>query len=120
MCCTLDLRIDRYCFCSSFTLQSLYIGRGVVIMAKTSTVQARIEPQLKQKADAILQALGINATTAITLFYTQMVRQSGMPIELKVLNDDVVAAMQELKDPSYRESAPKFKSVKSLMADLNS
>ncbi len=89
-------------------------------MAKTATVQARIEPQLKQKADAILESLGINATTAITLFYTQMVRQRGIPIELKAPNEETIAAMRELKDPKFREATSKFDSVESLMTDLNS
>ena len=42
-------------------------------MTKSAVVQARIEPGLKKEADAILAAIGMNATTAITLFYTQMV-----------------------------------------------
>ena len=82
--------------------------------------QARMTPQLKLEADAILAALGINATTAITLFYTQMVRQGGIPIELKVPKADVLAAMRELKDPDYRAKARKFDSVADVMADLKS
>ena len=89
-------------------------------MTKTVTVQARMTPQLKLEADAILAALGINATTAITLFYTQMVRQGGIPIELKVPKADILAAMRELKDPVYRAKARKFDSVADVMADLKS
>ena len=89
-------------------------------MSKTVTVQARMKPQLKQEADAILAGLGINATTAITLFYTQMVRQGGIPIELKVPTAETLAAMRELKDPAYRESTRKFDCVAELMADLKS
>ena len=89
-------------------------------MTKTVTVQARMTPQLKLEADAILAALGINATTAITLFYTQMVRQGGIPIELNVPKADVLAAMRELKDPDYRAKARKFGSVADVMADLKS
>ena len=89
-------------------------------MTKTVTVQARMTPQLKLEADAIMAALGINATTAITLFYTQMVRQGGIPIELNVPKADVLAAMRELKDPDYRAKARKFDSVADVMADLKS
>jgi DNA-damage-inducible protein J len=89
-------------------------------MSKSVTVQARMEPELKEKADAILASLGINATTAITLFYTQVVRHRGIPLELKVPNEETVAAMRELKDPAYRKSAKKFGSVTDLMADLDS
>jgi DNA-damage-inducible protein J len=89
-------------------------------MSKTVTVQARMEPKLKNQADKILASLGINATTAITLFYTQMVRQKGIPIELKVPNDETLAAMEELADPDYRMKTTKFKSVEALFEDLKS
>jgi DNA-damage-inducible protein J len=89
-------------------------------MTKTVTVQARMEPKLKKQADKVLASLGINATTAITLFYTQMVRQRGIPLELKVPNDETVAAIQELQDPDYRATAKKFKSVNELFDDLDS
>ncbi len=89
-------------------------------MSKTVTVQARIEPKLKKQADKIMATLGINATTAITMFYTQMVRQRGLPLDLKLPNDETLAAMRELQDPAYRAKAKKFKSVDDLIADLNS
>jgi DNA-damage-inducible protein J len=89
-------------------------------MSKTVTVQARMEPKLKKQADEILAGLGINATTAITLFYTQMVRQRGIPVELKVPNEQTLAAMQELQDPHFRATAKKYKTVNELFADLDS
>lgn len=89
-------------------------------MTKTVTVQARMEPKLKEQADAILASLGMNATTAITLFYTQMVRHRGIPLELKVPNEELLAAIAEAKDPEFRKNAKRFGSVEELMADLNS
>ena len=89
-------------------------------MSKTVTVQARMEPKLKKQADKILASMGINATTAITLFYTQMVRQRGIPLELKVPNDETLEAMRELQDPQFRAKAKKFKTVDELIAELNS
>jgi DNA-damage-inducible protein J len=89
-------------------------------MSKSVTVQARMEPELKEKADAILASLGINATTAITLFYTQVVRHRGIPLELKIPNDETVAAMRELKDPAFRKRTKKFATVDEVIADLKS
>lgn len=37
-------------------------------MPKSASVHARIEPELKEAAEAILKELGLNATQAITLF----------------------------------------------------
>lgn len=89
-------------------------------MSKSATVQARMEPELKEKADAILSALGINASTAITLFYSQIVRHGGIPLELKAPNAETVAAIRELKDPAFRKSAKRYRSAKELFADIDS
>ncbi len=87
-------------------------------MTKTVTVQARMEPKLKEQADAILAALGMNATTAITLFYKQVVRQRGLPFELKLPNEDTLAAIEELNDPARRAKLASYTSVEDLMKAL--
>jgi len=88
-------------------------------MAKSATIQARIEPALKAEVDAILAALGVNASTAIALYYSQIVRQRGIPIELKVPNEETVAAMRELKDPDFIRTARRYKSAGELVADID-
>ena len=40
---------------------------------KSSNVAARVEPELKEQAEAILSNLGIPASTAINMFYRQIV-----------------------------------------------
>jgi addiction module RelB/DinJ family antitoxin len=46
-------------------------------MAKSSTIRARIEPDLKVKAEHIFQQLGLTTTQAITLFYKQVELKKG-------------------------------------------
>ncbi|NJM30634.1 MAG: type II toxin-antitoxin system RelB/DinJ family antitoxin [Rhizobiales bacterium] len=89
-------------------------------MSKSATVQARMKPELKRQADAILEKLGINASTAISLYYSQIIRHRGIPLELKVPNEGTRGAIRELKDPAYRRKAKKFTSVRALMDDLKS
>ncbi len=55
-------------------------------MAKTATIRARIEPQLKSEAEEILGHLGLTATQAISLFYRQLVLQRRLPFELVLPN----------------------------------
>jgi len=55
-------------------------------MAKTATIRARIEPQLKSEAENILDQLGLTATQAITLFFRQLVLQRRLPFELVLPN----------------------------------
>ena len=53
-------------------------------MAKTANLYARIEPELKEQAEAILSALGIPVSNAINMFYKHIILQRGIPFELKL------------------------------------
>ena len=53
-------------------------------MAKSANLYARIEPEVKEQAEAILSALGIPASNAITMFYKQVIVQRGLPFEVKL------------------------------------
>ncbi len=89
-------------------------------MTKSAIVQARMEPNLKQEADAILATIGLNATTAITLFYTQIVNQHGLPLDLKVPNAGLKKAMCEAHDPEFLKNAKTYNSAKELFDDIDS
>ena len=64
-------------------------------MAKTETIRARVEPELKREAEAVLKALGLNASEAITLFYRQVALRRGLPFEIKLPNETTRAAMRD-------------------------
>ena len=51
---------------------------------KTANLYARIEPDLKEQAENILNSLGIPTSNAITMFYRQIVLQRGLPFEVKL------------------------------------
>ena len=53
-------------------------------MANTSAVYARIDTNLKDNAESILSQLGISTSSAIQMFYSQIVLKKGMPFELKL------------------------------------
>ena len=55
-------------------------------MNKTATIQARIDPGLKQKAQKILNKLNITMSEAISLFLTQVSLNKGIPFEIKIPN----------------------------------
>jgi DNA-damage-inducible protein J len=55
-------------------------------MGKTSTIRARIEPELKSKAEHIFKELGLTTTQAITLFYKQVELNKGLPFEVAIPN----------------------------------
>ena len=66
-------------------------------MAKTSNLYVRIEPELKEQAENILAALGIPASSAINMFYKQIILQRGMPFDLRLPAENVpnINAMTE-------------------------
>ena len=44
----------------------------------------RIEPEVKKEATVILDELGLSMSTAVTAFLKALVREGGMPFEMKV------------------------------------
>ena len=53
-------------------------------MAKSENLYIRIEPSVKEQAERILSALGITTSSAITMFYKQIILQRGIPFEVKL------------------------------------
>lgn len=53
-------------------------------MAKSANLYARIEPEIKEQAESILNELGIPASNAINMFYKQIILQRGLPFEVKL------------------------------------
>lgn len=56
-------------------------------MSKSSTIRARIEPELKIKAEHIFRQLGLSTTQAITLFYKQVELREGLPFNIAISNE---------------------------------
>lgn len=63
-------------------------------MSKSAMVRARLEPQLKQRAEGMLDKMGLSATTAITLFYRQIVQRRALPFEVRLPNAETRQAIQ--------------------------
>lgn len=51
-------------------------------MANTSAIYARIDTELKENAEKILNQLGISPSSAIQMFYSQIVLTRGLPLDL--------------------------------------
>lgn len=52
--------------------------------AKSANLYARIEPEVKEQAENILSTLGIPASSAINMFYKQIILNRGLPFEVKI------------------------------------
>ena len=85
-------------------------------MAKTTTVQARIDPLLKQDAEKVLAQIGLNSTTAITMFYSQIKLRQGLPFDARIPNKETREAMSEARDG---KKLKKYDSAKEMFEDLD-
>ena len=53
-------------------------------MARTSNVFVRVEPEIKEQAESVLNQLGIPMSNAVGMFLRQVVMQKGIPFEMKL------------------------------------
>ena len=58
-------------------------------------IRARVDPSLKRDAETVFTQLGLTATDAITLFYTQVTLQSGLPFAVRIPNADTQDALRQ-------------------------
>jgi DNA-damage-inducible protein J len=61
---------------------------------KGATVRARIEPVLKQRAEKILNGMGISATQAVNMLYKRVIKERGWPCELREPNEETIAVFE--------------------------
>ncbi|KAA8818292.1 type II toxin-antitoxin system antitoxin, RelB/DinJ family [Bifidobacterium rousetti] len=52
-------------------------------MANTPTTTMRLDPELKDEAMRILEPLGLSMTGAVTIFLKAVIRENGLPFEVK-------------------------------------
>jgi DNA-damage-inducible protein J len=77
-------------------------------MGKTETIRARVEPELKRGAEAVLKKIGLTSSEAITLFLTQVKLKKGLPFPLRVPNKATRRAITEVR---ARKNVETFESV---------
>ncbi|MDD4737232.1 MAG: type II toxin-antitoxin system RelB/DinJ family antitoxin [Kiritimatiellae bacterium] len=62
---------------------------------KSATIRARIEPDLKSRAENIFRQIGMNATEAITLFYKQVELRKGLPFNVVIPNETTRKTLEQ-------------------------
>jgi DNA-damage-inducible protein J len=79
--------------------------------AKTGMIRARVDPDLKVRAEAILGDLGLNASDAIRLFYTQITLSDGLPFDVRIPNAETREARAGKGLNHYGSTAEMFKKM---------
>jgi len=83
-------------------------------MAKTAMTHARLTPEIKEKAEAILKELGISISSAYEMFYRQIIAHHGLPFEARLPNKETIKAMNDAREGK----GSKYDSVQSMFDDL--
>lgn len=86
-------------------------------MAKTATIQARVDPEIKKNAQKILSALNISMSEAISIYLKQVTLYKGIPFEIKIPNE---LTAKTLKKSEERKELHKVPDVDKLFQELNS
>ena len=95
-------------------------------MAKTATIQARIEVSQKMKAEIILKKLGVSSSKAIGMLYQQIILQKGIPFDFLLdceecknytkLNRET---MKVLRETDQGRNLIRYKSENEALKDLS-
>ena len=89
----------------------------------TTNINVRVDTELKQSAESLFNDLGLNMSSAITLFLKSAVSHDGIPFEVKrVPNSETRAALAEYvemrKNPgSYKRYASFDDMMDEVLAD---
>ena len=74
----------------------------------TTSINVRVDTELKKNAEDLFNDLGLNMTSAITMFLKSAISHDGIPFEVKrVPNAETRAALEEYEE--MKNSPQKYK-----------
>ena len=72
-------------------------------MAKSANLCVRIDPEIKKQAEDIFKQLGIPVSTAINIFYRQVILRGGLPFEIKIPDDKKPMVLRKMTDEEAKK-----------------
>ena len=91
-------------------------------MAKTATINMRVNPEVKADAESIFSSLGMTLTEAINIFLHKSVMEGGLPFDVRQprYNAETEAAMLEARGiMSGKTLAESYDSAAAMFAALD-
>jgi DNA-damage-inducible protein J len=83
-------------------------------MPKTAMTHARLTPEVKRQAEAILKELGVSISAAQEIFYRQIIAHHGFPFDIRIPTNTTIEAMEDAR----KGKGKKYSSVKDLFQDV--
>lgn len=86
---------------------------------KKAVVQVRIDETVKSQAVAVLNNLGMDTSTAINVFFRQVIAENGLPFQPKQakFNTETLAAIKESDEMAKNRTGKRYTSVDDLFKD---
>lgn len=87
----------------------------------TTNINVRVDAELKKSAEALFNDLGLNMSTAITMFLKSAVNHDGIPFEIKrrTPNAETKAALAEYSEmKKHPENYKRYSSFDELMDEV--
>ena len=88
----------------------------------TGTINVNVDVNIKKQANAILNDLGLNMSTAINMFLAQIIKQDGIPFEVKNPRPtrELIKSLKEADDiVSGKIDTKRYYDVDELFEDLD-
>ena len=77
-----------------------YFIDEVLFMAKKTSINLSIDPELKAKATKLFNEFGLDLSTAVCVFLQQAVTEQKIPFEIKKLSpeEEILRAIEQLEN----------------------
>lgn len=87
---------------------------------QTANINIRTDSNLKKKADALYNKLGLTMSTAINMFLKESVRTKSLPLSLKLdePNEETIKAIEEGKEIIKNKKIKGYNNIKDLRKAL--
>lgn len=86
-------------------------------MSRTEQVSGRVDPETKRKAERILESLGMSTSSAISMFFRQVVINRGLPFEVRLEPNETTR--QALEDAETGEDLETFESLDEMADEID-
>ena len=91
-----------------------------------ATINVRIDDETKTEAEKVLKELGISASSAITMFYRQIIREGALPftpslnrkMKYDYLNQTTKNAIRESRTNMLSDDVQGYHSVRKMIDDI--
>ena len=91
-------------------------------MSKTTSLNIRIEPNLKKQVEEILTDLGMNISDAVTIYFKQIVLTDSIPLQIKrpKFNKETLEAIKEADEiMEHPENYKSYNNVYEMIEEID-